>query len=279
MRAASKAKNRLMVMAALVVLPGMLVGEGVRLTDILAPVSAVGTGGVEEDSEEESEKGRGGQTVRYRLLKADSILERLAGRLGKQHAGLEEMQLKAADSREWPRLRIPEEANWKVVCETDFSPEPDGRWMPRLSLLVDNELKKSFRVEVKVLVYREVWMTGERLARGSEPVESVLEPVVRNIYEGRYRPIPITEDLGGYELERAVAAGRLLEWDDLRERPLVRRGETVEVLVQQGALQIAMRAKCLEDGTRGEMVTLRNEDTRHEFTGTVVGRSQIQFQP
>lgn len=278
MLAANHKKTLLLGWLGMAILPWMAAGDSIRLADILAPVRTVASGGVDEDSEAEAEAASGGETERYRLLGAERILGRLAERLSRRD-GLEELELKPADLREWPRLRIPETADWKVVCETDFVPEPDGRWLPRLSILVDNELKESFRVEVAVFVYHEVWMTRERLARGSEPVESVLEPVVRNLYEGRYRPIPVTEDLAGYELERAVAAGRLLEWDDLRERPLVRRGETVEVLVRQGALQIAMRAKCLEDGTRGQTVTLRNVDTRHEFMGTVVGRNRIQFEP
>lgn len=256
-----------------------LAAPGVSLSDILAPVqaSALAT------PSERSETRRDGETRQkkesHRVLRRSEILDRLVERLRKQHRGLGGLQIEGKDAREWPYLKIKDSAGWKLVCETAFSPEPDGRWLPRLTILVNGKLRESFRPELEVSLFREVWMTRDRLARGSRPLESLLEPVVRNLYEGRYRPIPVTEDLTGFELERSVAAGRLLEWDDLRERPLVRRGETVEVVVSKGALNIAMRAKCLEDGTRGQVVTLRNPDTRHEFTGTVVGRNRIQFEP
>lgn len=77
---------------------------------------------------------------------------------------------------------------------------------------------------------------------------------------------------------RAVNPGRLLTWNDVRRRPLVRRGQAVEVLAVDGALAITLRAVALHDASHGQVVRVRNPDSRREFTAVVVAESRATVQ-
>lgn len=73
---------------------------------------------------------------------------------------------------------------------------------------------------------------------------------------------------------RNVPAGRLLTWRDVVRRPLVRRGQSVEVLATDGNLIITLRALALQDAARGEPVRVRNPDSKKEFIALVVAESR-----
>lgn len=57
-------------------------------------------------------------------------------------------------------------------------------------------------------------------------------------------------------------------------RPLVRRGQSVEVLATDGNLIITLRALALQDAARGEPVRVRNPDSKKEFIALVVAESR-----
>lgn len=73
---------------------------------------------------------------------------------------------------------------------------------------------------------------------------------------------------------RTVPAGRLLTWHDVVRRPLVRRGQPVEVSASDGALTVTLRALSLQDAARGEPVRVRNLETNKEFTAVVTADSK-----
>jgi flagella basal body P-ring formation protein FlgA len=277
-----KAAFSIVVVCALMGAGGPARAESpVSLVDILAPVDSVPAeernrtrnGGASGNEEE------GKETSSPRRLKPGQVLDRLAAQLREGRPDRQELQLRAPNPGEWPKMHLTGGAAWEVVCHTAFSPEPDGKWMPRLSVLEEGRRIYSFRPEVEVSLYREVWTTSQRLERGQSPTADLLKPVVRNLYERHIRPIPVGEDLSGFEVLRTLPAGRILEWGDLRERPLVRRGEIIKVIVEKGGMNIVMRARCLDDGARGKEVNVRNLDTRHEFQGIVVGRNQVRYRP
>jgi flagella basal body P-ring formation protein FlgA len=49
----------------------------------------------------------------------------------------------------------------------------------------------------------------------------------------------------------------------------VKRGRQVEAMFQDDSLKISVRAEALEDGVPGQIVRLRNLQSRREFKGKV----------
>lgn len=88
--------------------------------------------------------------------------------------------------------------------------------------------------------------------------------------------VPATAPLGGYAVRRPLDAGTVLAWRDLERRPLVLRGQSVEVSVQDGALSISMKARALQNGALGDTVTVRNPASNRDFSAEVVGPNQVR---
>jgi flagella basal body P-ring formation protein FlgA len=77
---------------------------------------------------------------------------------------------------------------------------------------------------------------------------------------------------------QSLPAGRPLTRRDVIERPVVRKGQLVEVVAQQGALNLSMKALALESGAAGDLIKLRNLESRREFCGQVLHESKVQVQ-
>ncbi len=172
---------------------------------------------------------------------------------------------------EWTPIRIAEGTEWRFVLSESFRPDTRGNWFPLVILEVEGKVAESWRVPFRVDLYRNVFMAYERLGRGEVPVLPAVKPVKRNIYEVRGNPIPATETLANYELSQPIGEGQLLTWDDVTPRPLIRRGETVSVVLERGALTVLVTAQSLEDGQAGDRILLRNHRSRQELTAIVIG--------
>ena len=68
----------------------------------------------------------------------------------------------------------------------------------------------------------------------------------------------------------------MLTWRDITRRPLVRKGNLVEVSAGDGQLLITMKALAMENGAQGDTVTVRNPVSRKDFAAMVVDENRVQ---
>lgn len=215
--------------------------------------------------------------VRKIQIQLSDVLERLQQDLSRDLPRGDQIELSSTAT--WPPVAIAEDALWSVEVDGDFRPDNRGHWFPLVSLRINGEAAGNWRLPVRVALYREVWIAHHRLQRGEVPQEPSIQPVVRNIYLERGAPIPASEDLSGYELVNPVGEGRLLSWSDVTLRPLVRRGETVDVILNDGLLSVSMPAQSLQDGVKGDRITLRNPRSRREFHAVIIGPNRASVLP
>ena len=128
-------------------------------------------------------------------------------------------------------------------------------------------------------LYSDVWFTKAPLRKGDLAKVSDLEVRQVDLLNEPDAVVARLEALQRHEYRHDLRPGQPLEWTDLVERSLVRKGEIVDVIAYQGMIGITMRAKVQENGVRGDMVFLRNLESNKEFAGEVIdeGRVQVTF--
>lgn len=77
--------------------------------------------------------------------------------------------------------------------------------------------------------------------------------------------------------KRSLAVGTVLAPSHLKPPHLVRRGDTVTVLLNNGGLQIRAQAQALGDGGENERVRARNIATGKIIDGTVIGPGLLRI--
>lgn len=102
--------------------------------------------------------------------------------------------------------------------------------------------------------------------------EVVLKPGKRIPDAVAFRP----EELDGKVARRTLLPNRYIPVNSLREAYLVEQGAPVQVLFESGALQISATAICLQSGSAGDVVKVRNIDSGKVFSGIVTGDGTVR---
>ncbi len=91
--------------------------------------------------------------------------------------------------------------------------------------------------------------------------------------------LPMSAAGEDYVFSREIPAGRRISWRDVFRRPLVHRGQMVEVQAGSGSLLITIKALAMQDGARGETVRVRNLESKRDFAAKVTAenRAEVRF--
>jgi len=201
----------------------------------------------------------------------DQLLADLARELA-AHFNLEgELQLDLV--RPWSAPARTAEA-WTLQI-VEFPAAPSASMLVRCRLLADAAPAADFSVILRAALWRDAWVSRQPLAPGATFDASLVEPRRTDVLRER-DALPVTAGDRSYVMARAVPAGRLLGWRDLSRRPLVRKGDLVEVAAIDGSLVVTLKAQALESGAQGDTVTLRNPESRRNFSATVIHENRVQ---
>ncbi len=151
---------------------------------------------------------------------------------------------------------------------------PSASMLLRCRLLADGVAVGDYSLLVRATLWRDVWVSRQPLTMGATFDPSSLD--IRRVDLLRERDaLPAAVGDSSYIFSRALAAGRTLTWRDLSRRPLVRKGDLVEVSASDGLLVVTMKALAMENGARGDVVTVRNPESRKDFAAQVIDENRV----
>lgn len=186
-------------------------------------------------------------------------------------------ELKLSIARAWPALRLPE-ADW-ILSVTEW---PAGglatAFVVRVKIASGDETVIDGQIPLRAQLWQEVWFVSNQLDRGQPLDRGSLTIQKADVLPERTPLIPATIDPATLELSKTVTPGRALTRRDVATRPLIRKGQLVEVFAKSGAFGVRMKALALENGAVGDLITLRNVESRKEFNGHVTHDSKVQIQ-
>lgn len=196
-----------------------------------------------------------------------ALTKELAG-----HFNLEgELQLELI--RPWtPPARIA--AGWTLQV-LEFPLVASSTMMVRCRVLADASPVTETSFVVRASHWRDAWVTRQPLTVGGLFDPTLLETRRVDLFRER-DALPAAVGDRSYVFARAVPAGRLLTWRDIGRRPLVKKGEVVEVSAVDGTLALTLKAIAMENGAQGDMVTVRNQESRKDFAAVVIDENRVQ---
>jgi flagella basal body P-ring formation protein FlgA len=122
----------------------------------------------------------------------------------------------------------------------------------------------------------EVWVATRRMDAGEELSPESFATREVDLIRNAKAVIADERQLSRYELARSVYPGRPIAWTDLTPRALVRKGELVDVVVREGYLSISMKALAVGTGSLGDVVAVRNLQSKREFPAEVIDEKTVQ---
>ncbi len=128
----------------------------------------------------------------------------------------------------------------------------------------------------RVQVIADVWVPAQRLMPGTVLADADLTTREIDIVRDP-RAVPADRGLlNRYEVSRATNPDRPLTWNDLAPRSLVHKGQLVEVVANEGLLSVSMKGQATRSGALGEVVVIRNLESKREFSAEVIDENKVR---
>jgi flagella basal body P-ring formation protein FlgA len=174
-----------------------------------------------------------------------------------------------------PWTAPPRVATTWAISVVEFPAVPSASMLIRYRILADQRPAADATLVLRASHWRDVWVTRTPLSSGGAFDPAMLD--MRRVDLFRERDVVLTA-VGdrSYVFARGVPAGRLLTWHDVARRPLVKKGELVEVSAAEGRLNVTLKALAMENGAQGDTVTVRNPESQKTFAAVVVDENRVQ---
>jgi len=177
-------------------------------------------------------------------------------------------ELELRFTRPWNSIVLPDEPLSAKILELPTS-GVSPNFICRFELFAGGESAGVFQQALQGKVWKQVYVAHSNLQRGELLRDADVTLEKRDILNNRefLNTLPLDDPF--IELRENITAGNLITARSLRLRSVVKRGRQVEAMFQDAALTISVRAEALEDGVPGQIVRLRNVQSRREFKGKV----------
>jgi flagella basal body P-ring formation protein FlgA len=184
--------------------------------------------------------------------------------------------LKLEFAEPWTPLEIKNGRDWKLVVDgvpkSGLSPVSTIRF----SIEAGGRILGTWQPRIRARLFEPVWVATRRLERGESLNSSVVALKEVDILTSNRDLLTADANLGIYDISQVVAADQPISSKDVALRRLVRRGKIVDIVVNEGSLSISMKGIALSDGGAGELIAVRNIDSKKDFQAQVVGDNTVQ---
>ncbi len=157
---------------------------------------------------------------------------------------------------------------------TEYPALISAAMLTRCRVLADGKVAGEYTITMRASLWRDAWSARQPIAANStfEPAELETRRV-DFLHERDALPTAVGDH--SFIFARAIQSNRLLNWRDVARRPLVRKGDFVEVAAVDGMLQVTMKGLAMENGAQGDTVTIRNPESRKDFAAQVVAENRV----
>lgn len=183
-------------------------------------------------------------------------------------------QLQVELLRNW---QAPERAaeDWRVDV-AEYPAQPAANMLVRIRLVADGRLVDDTSLMVHAALWKDAWYARQPIVNGTTFDPAALDTRRTDVLRDR-DALPTKDGDSSFIFARQIQPGQLVTWHDLTRRPLVHRGQVVSVTATEGRLFVSMKALAMENGAQGDLVTVRNMESRKDISAVVVGDEKVEI--
>jgi flagella basal body P-ring formation protein FlgA len=208
-----------------------------------------------------------------RALKENELKDELTALLQREHVR-NKGDLELRFSRPWATIAVPDEPFTLKVLEMPTS-GVTANFIVRFEINTARENVGAWQASLTAKIWREIWVARSALKTDQLFSQADVVQERRDLLALRDAPLSITQPENTIEIAENIAAGGPIYTRSVRIRPVVHRGQLVEAQLQDGTMQISLRVEVLENGAPGQVVRVRNPQSRREFRGKVQNEQTI----
>jgi len=132
--------------------------------------------------------------------------------------------------------------------------------------------KQSFRCQL----FQDVLVSNKPMENGRfvDPLDFSTRSL--DVLQMRQRPVVAGEGLKRHQLRQTLRPGTILLWRHVSAIPLVRKGDIVDVVASEGGLIITLKGQARENGADGDLILVRNPNSKRDFQAQVFDDKKVR---
>lgn len=211
-----------------------------------------------------------------------AILDELASQFGIVQSDLQVRLLRSIVDPGAASLKDIVNPLIEVTAPAQF---PYGRQSLVVRILDGEKIAMTRTVTVNVRLRRKLLLTRRPVSAGAKIDSSMLSEEIRFV-ERQYDEL-IPEDVIGMVAARSMRPNDIVDWANMRDsdsvsvgllKPLVKARDAVQVIASHKSLRISISAaEALGAGRKGQLIKVRNLQSKKVFTGRVIAAGQVEL--
>jgi len=183
--------------------------------------------------------------------------------------------LKLSFMGDWNPVQLP--AKDFTLTLTDYPPNGvSSTFGVRFQINSGGSLVGEWQVGFRAQLWQSVWVAESHLDRGQSLDRSMISSQKIDVLRESQTLLSDDTDPEGYDVTQSVGAGCPITKQDVAERPVIHRGDVVDVVAIEGPLDIHMRALALEDGGLHALIKMRNLDSSKDFNAQIMNENEVK---
>jgi flagella basal body P-ring formation protein FlgA len=178
-------------------------------------------------------------------------------------------------TRPWQTVSLPDEALTLKILDLPTT-GVSANFIVRFELRTARESLGTWQTAVQARILREVYVARAACKREQLFTEADVGLEPRDLLAHRDALAPASLPQALLEFAEPVTEGAVITQRALRLRAVVRRGQVVEAHLSEGTLRISLKVEVLENGAPGQIVRIRNLQSRRELKGKVQDEQTIR---
>ena len=189
----------------------------------------------------------------------------------------------SAEELEVKNLRVyPSVVRVPAGAKIRFEPHPpaNGRYIGRVTVpvtvYIDDKPVRRVQISGNVEVYKKVVCVKKAVKKGDILRRDVLVLTKRPMSRLHGEPFLNIDQVVGMELRRGLRSGQVIRARDIRRPLLVKRGQLVTIVAESSAIMITLPGRAQDSGAEGEVIRVKNTQSKKVLLAEVVGPKSVR---
>ena len=181
-----------------------------------------------------------------------------------------EGDLRVSLTQHWTSPSIPATSPWEVKVLQSPSGGLTSTSLIRFRIDCEGQRVGEWQMVVRAQLMRPVWTASARIARSQALDSSTCQKVNVDMLREKQPPVTAETDIATYEASQPLTPDQVLTWKDITPRVAIRKGQVVQVVAAEGAMNITMKGTAMTSGCVGENIIVRNIDSSRNISARVL---------
>ena len=146
----------------------------------------------------------------------------------------------------------------------------------RAKVLVDGRERERVRLRLKIRVFKEIYVSSKRLLKNHIITDADVELKrieLTNKKVGKF--VTDRSEIIGRRVLRMVSSNKFILGSNLGQPLMVKRDDVVTVIARRGNIYIEVTGRALQDGSKGDIIKVRNIDSKRLLTAEVISDDKV----